>query len=112
MSCQCRWLDSNEPSGGRYEQYRLCRIESGLEREIGMRKLARSVTAAALSLILGTAVAVSGCDGAPSTSAVAPTPAASGEGFVRLSAKESLRVGVAVAPVVRSEFRKIGRAHV
>jgi cobalt-zinc-cadmium efflux system membrane fusion protein len=70
-----------------------------------MRKLARSFTAAALGLILGTAVALSGCDGAPSTSAVAPTPAASGEGFVRLSAKESLRVGVAVAPVVRSEFR-------
>jgi membrane fusion protein, heavy metal efflux system len=70
-----------------------------------MRKLARSVMVAALGLILGTAVAVSGCDGAPSTSAVAPTPAASGEGFVRLSAKESLRVGVAVAPVVRSEFR-------
>ena len=41
----------------------------------------------------------------PSTSAVAPPQAAPGEGLVRLSAKESLRVGVAVAPVVRSEFR-------
>lgn len=51
------------------------------------------------------AAAVSGCDGASSTSAVAPPQTAPGEGLVRLSAKESLRVGVVVAPVVRSEFR-------
>ncbi len=70
-----------------------------------MRRQARSCTVAILGLLLGTAAAVSGCDGAPSTSAVAPPQAAPGEGLVRLSPKESLRVGVAVAPVVRSEFR-------
>jgi cobalt-zinc-cadmium efflux system membrane fusion protein len=70
-----------------------------------MRRLARSGTVAVLVLLLGTAAAIFGCDGAPSTSAIAPLPAAPGEGLVRLSAKESLRVGVAVQPVVRSEFR-------
>ncbi|MCE9535391.1 MAG: hypothetical protein K8R65_03145, partial [Nitrospirae bacterium] len=66
---------------------------------------ARGFTGSALGLLLGAAAAVFGCDGAPSTSAVAPQQAAHVEGLVRLSAKESLRVGVAVAPVVRSEFR-------
>ena len=70
-----------------------------------MRRTGTKFTVAAFSLLLGMAAAVSGCDGAPSTSAVAPPQAAPGEGLVRLSAKESLRVGVAVAPVVRSEFR-------
>ncbi|MDO8357177.1 MAG: efflux RND transporter periplasmic adaptor subunit [Nitrospirota bacterium] len=66
---------------------------------------ARGFTGSALGLLLGAAAAVFGCDGAPPTSAVAPQQAAPVEGLVRLSAKESLRVGVAVAPVVRSEFR-------
>ena len=70
-----------------------------------MRRQARSCTVAAFSLLLGMAAAVSGCDGAPPTSAVAPPQAAPGEGLVHLPAKESLRVGVAVASVVRSEFR-------
>jgi cobalt-zinc-cadmium efflux system membrane fusion protein len=70
-----------------------------------MRGQARSCTVGVFSLLLGMAAAVSSCDGAPSTSAVAPPQAAPGKGLVRLSAKESLRVGVAVAPVVRSEFR-------
>ena len=73
--------------------------------EMGMRKLVRSFTVSTVGLLLGTAVSVSGCDGTPSTSVVAPPPTASVEGQVRLSAKESLRVGVAVQPVVRSEFR-------
>jgi cobalt-zinc-cadmium efflux system membrane fusion protein len=73
--------------------------------ETGIGKLVRSFRVAALCLLLGTAAAVSGCDGAPSTSAVAPPQAAPGEGLVRLSPKESMRVGVAVQPVVRSEFR-------
>lgn len=85
--------------------YRLCRTESDRERERGMEWLPRRFTVAALGLLLGIVAAVSGCDGAPSTSAVAPPQTAPGEGLVRLSAKESLRVGVAVAPVVRSEFR-------
>ena len=86
-------------------RYRLCRTESDRERERGMERSPRRFTVAALGLFLGMAAAVSGCDGAPSTSAVAPPQTAPGEGLVRLSAKESLRVGVAVAPVVRSEFR-------
>jgi membrane fusion protein, heavy metal efflux system len=78
---------------------------SQLRMEMGTRKLVRSFTVSAFGLLLGTAAAVSGCDGTPSTSVVAPSPAAHVEGLVRLSAKESLRVGIAVAPVVRSEFR-------
>ncbi len=70
-----------------------------------MRRLARSFTVAALGLLLGMGAAVSGCDSSPSTSVVAPPAAAPVEGLVRLSAKESSRVGVAVAQVVRSEFR-------
>ncbi|MDE3040907.1 MAG: efflux RND transporter periplasmic adaptor subunit [Nitrospirota bacterium] len=66
---------------------------------------ARSFRGAGLGLLLATVAAASGCDGAPSSSAVAPLQAAPVEGLVRLSEKESLRVGVAVTPVVRSEFR-------
>lgn len=105
MTCQCRWLGSNERSEGRYERYRLCRTESGVERGTDMRRLARGFTVTAFGLLLGAAAAVFGCDGAPPTSAVAPSQVATAEGLVRLSAKESLRVGVAVTPVVRSEFR-------
>jgi membrane fusion protein, heavy metal efflux system len=68
-------------------------------------RVARSFKAAALALLLVTVAAVSGCDGAPPSSAVAPLQAAPVEGLVRLSEKESSRVGVAVTPVVRSEFR-------
>lgn len=85
--------------------YWLCLTESDSERERGRERLPRRFTVAALGLLLGIVSTVSGCDGAPSTSAVAPSQTAPGEGLVRLSAKESLRVGVAVASVVRSEFR-------
>jgi cobalt-zinc-cadmium efflux system membrane fusion protein len=66
---------------------------------------ARGFRVSALGLLLVAVAAVFGCDGAPPTSAVALPQVAPGDGLVRLSAKESLRVGVVVAPVVRSEFR-------
>jgi cobalt-zinc-cadmium efflux system membrane fusion protein len=105
MSYQFRWRGSNGRSEGHYEQQHLWGAGEGIERERGMRMLARHVTGTFFSLLIGSAAAMSGCDGAPSTSAGAPTPAGPGEGLVHLSAKESLRVGVKVAPVVRSEFR-------
>jgi len=70
-----------------------------------MRSVFRSVPHSALVLLIATAAGVSGCDGTPSATVVAPSPEAHVDGLVRLSAKESLRVGITVAPVVRSEFR-------
>lgn len=60
-----------------------------------------------LTLALSGVIATgSGCDGSPPDSVTAqPPPAGPVAEIVRLSAKESTRIGIAVQPVARSEFR-------
>ena len=59
-----------------------------------------------LSVGLGVAVMESGCDGTPNNvSASKPIAEVSPSGLVTLSAEESVRAGLAVHSVMRSDFR-------
>lgn len=71
-----------------------------------MTKHSRCFSLLALALLSAGMAAGLGCDATPPDSVTAqPTPAVPAVGTVRLSAEESSRIGIAVQPVARSEFR-------
>ncbi len=66
----------------------------------------RSASFTTLALLSALALAGSSCDGPPPDAVVAaPQPPVSRPGIVRLSAEDAVRIGMAVQPIVRREFR-------
>ncbi|MBI5671834.1 MAG: efflux RND transporter periplasmic adaptor subunit [Nitrospirae bacterium] len=72
----------------------------------GSRRASSCIRHGLSGLLLGLIVLESGCDGTPSDVVASKSPVAvSTPGVITLSAEESLRVGLVVQPVARSDFR-------
>lgn len=106
MSYRCRWPVLNEPLAVHCDPIMACVTAVRSPGGMDMRIQPPRGSVVTLVLLLGGLVTGFGCDGAPPDAVTAqPPPAAAVAGIVRLPAKESSRIGIAVQPVVRSEFR-------